>query len=664
MRRNIRIGLGNVDPTVGAFESNTNKLIAQAKTMARLGCTVGSFPEGSLPGYPAEDLVQWRWFVDMQWLQLWRFSQQTSELPTVFTLGLTVQADGHLYNSVAVVHRGKIVGIVPKMYLAEGGVFYDTRTFTAGTPGLATSLNDKPFGDLLFRFPFGTMGVQVCEDVWSSESPIHHQANLGAELIINHSASPFRAGIVATREELLATRSAESQSTLVYVNQVGGNDGLVFDGGGYIYQNGRLLFRAERWNEGVSTHVIDLDETRRQRFESNTWRRDSRRYRQQHEPAQLITVPDGPGSSDILAIPSAPLVFLPAVQTPQTSTQAYHDERLVLRTDVLEPRARHFEDLLAAMEWSLKGYVEKTGAFERIGISLSGGKDSALTLIAAWRYARNRFGDDADAIRDFIHCFSFPTAHNSEDTKSIARELCRIMDVTFTEVPIGHLVAADEATVRTMLGGGEPTGNTRQNIQARIRAKLMWDWSNSSKALFLQPGNMSEKAVGYTTIGGDLMGAYSLIGNLPKTVVIELLKYLHEVYGWGVLERLNGTVASAELADGQADETDLMPFPVLDACFYHFAGQKMGAVDLYRTLRATWTDDQLAAISPGYRPGMLRDWVKRFLILFFRSIYKWVQSPPTTHLGSLDLDRERAFQIPVVQSLEWLHLEQLDHVEL
>lgn len=664
MARLVLLGLANVDPTVGQFTKNTDAMIALARAMSECGCTIGSFPEGSLPGYPAEDLVQWRTFVDRQWFHLERFAQTTSTFDhdTIYTLGMTVHLDGHLYNSVAVVWRGRILGIVPKMYLAEGGVFYDTRTFTAGMPGFTTTVKGVPFGDLLFRFPFGTFAVQVCEDIWASESPIHRQAYLGAELIINHSASPFRVGVVGTREELLATRSAESQVTLGYVNQVGGNDGLVFDGGGYVYQNGRQERKVERWTTGFTPVTINLDETLRQRFESNTWRRDAQRYRSLHPNAQIIEELDGPSRDSLIPpVPTQRLVFLPHHPTLVGGHQAYDDERLVYTDSYLEPRTAHFEDLLAAMEWALKGYIEKTGAFERIGISLSGGKDSALTLLVAWRYAMTRFKGDADKVRDFIHCFSFPTAHNTSTTRSIAQDLCTAMGVRFAEVDISHLVAQDEAAVQAMLGPDrELTGITRQNIQARVRAKLMWDWSNSAHALFLQPGNMSEKAVGYTTIGGDLMGAYSLIGNLPKTVVTELLKYLEDVYAWPVLGRLLNTAASAELADNQSDETDLMPFPVLDACFYHFAGKKMGAVDLYRALRATWTDDQLKAMDPSYRPGRLKEWVRRFLILFFRSIFKWVQSPPTAHLGSLDLDRERAFQIPVVQSMEWLDLEELD----
>jgi len=188
----------------------------------------------------------------------------------------------------------------------------------------------------------------------------------------------------------------------------------------------------------------------------------------------------------------------------------------------------------------------------------------------------------------------------------------------------------------------------------------MWNWSNSSAGLFLQTGNMSEKAVGYTTVGGDLMGGYSLIGNLPKTVIIELLGYLYGKYKWEALGKLLATKASAELVDDQEDEKDLMPFDVLDACFVLFAGEKMMPKEIYLTLREKWTDDEFRQMRADYTKGMLKQWVKKFATLFMRSIYKWVQSPETVHLGNLDLDRERALQLPVVQSLEWLNLDALD----
>lgn len=640
----IKLGIGNIDPTVGAFSSNTATLIAMAKQMAAAGCTIGSFSEGTIPGYPAEDLVLWPSFVDGQWQQLRDFAAATSELPTAFSVGLTVRSEGHLYNAVAMVFKGSILGLVPKEKLAAGGVFYDDRTFSGGRPGLQGKIDGVPFGDILFEFPFGRVALQICEDVWSADGPTGRQAFNGAELIINHSASPWRAGVVKTREELLMTRSYETQVCLAYVNQIGANDGLVFDGGGYIAQNGRLVTKCDRWRIGFDAWVIDLERTRQQRLENHTWQSDADRYRRSRAPMSVVVCDNDPQRPTESEYPhqQSDLVFVPASVIPP------------------DPQAEYFEDLLQAMKWALKDYFEKTGVFRRIGISLSGGKDSALTAIVSWLYAQERCTNRED-IRDFIHCFSFPTKYNSVTTKSIAQQLCDELGLMFREIPIDDLVSNQRQKVQTMLGPEiELTKNTQQNIQARIRAELMWNWSNTSEGMFLQPGNMSEKAVGYTTIGGDLMGVYSLIGNLPKTVITELLRYVQRKYNWNFLQLLLATKPSAELAAGQEDERDLMPYPVLDAMLNFFAEKKMSAHELYQAVRGKWTDDELRAMCPEFQSPMLLAWTKLFLRSFFGSIFKWVQAPPTAHLGPTDLDRERAFQIPIVQKVEWLAMDRLE----
>jgi NAD+ synthase (glutamine-hydrolysing) len=199
-----------------------------------------------------------------------------------------------------------------------------------------------------------------------------------------------------------------------------------------------------------------------------------------------------------------------------------------------------------------------------------------------------------------------------------------------------------------MLQPGETlTALARQNIQARLRAERMWTWANAAGGLFLQTSNMSEKAVGYTTIGGDMEGALSVIANVPKTVVNYLLDYLLETAPEGRREGIRLTLekpASAELAHGMEDEKDLMPFPVLDACFALYAGEKMSEEETLVALRAMF---------PRYEASVLEGWAKKFGRLFTSSIYKWVQTPLSLHVGNLDLDRERAMQLPVVQKKEW-----------
>ena len=199
-----------------------------------------------------------------------------------------------------------------------------------------------------------------------------------------------------------------------------------------------------------------------------------------------------------------------------------------------------------------------------------------------------------------------------------------------------------------MLAPGERmTALATMNVQARLRAARMWGWANSTGGLFLQTSNMSEKAVGYTTIGGDMEGALSVIANVPKTVVNYLLDYLLETLPEDKREGIRLTLkkpASAELADDMEDEKDLMPFPVLDACFALYAGEKMNEPEVLLALRAMF---------PGEDVAQLEAWTRKFGRLFTASIYKWVQMPLSLHVGNLDLERERALQLPVVQRKEW-----------
>jgi NAD+ synthase (glutamine-hydrolysing) len=217
--------------------------------------------------------------------------------------------------------------------------------------------------------------------------------------------------------------------------------------------------------------------------------------------------------------------------------------------------------------------------------------------------------------------------------------------VPLATVGIDDVFERELEAVEKMLQPGEKlTQAARQNVQARLRAERMWTWSNSAAGLVIQTSNMSEKAVGYTTIGGDLEGALSVIANVPKTVVSYLLDYLLETTGSEAIRLTLKKPPSAELADGMEDEKDLMPFPVLDACFALYAGEKMEPAEVKVALRALF---------PEHDASVLDAWTVKFARLFTCSIYKWVQAPLSLHVGNLDLERERALQLPVVQRTEW-----------
>jgi NAD+ synthase (glutamine-hydrolysing) len=630
--RLARLAVASVSPTVGAVTSNVTQVIAMAHRMADDEVTIAAFPEQVVGGYPPEDLVQWRGFLDGQRRELERFARETRQAPTIFVLGVAAAVGGQLFNAAAIVHRGRLIGLVPKEKLPTYNVFYEGRTFSHGGAGLALDAGGVPLGDYIFSFDIGTIAIEVCEDAWSPDGPMRRRCYSGAEIVVNVSSSPYRLGIDATRREMLATRAADNQTVLIYANTVGGQDGLVYDGGGLIFQNGRLVLGAPRFKEGWWSAVVDLDRTRRLRMENTTWRTDCEAFRLQrvHVPVLRITEPTADSSRLTYPAPDGGSFFLPPPEEPS-----------------IQSRDRALDDLFEALAIGVKSYYEKTGAFRSLGIALSGGRDSMLTLLVAWRAAQliveSTDGSPADAGR-LISAFYMPSRHSGDGTRSAAHTLADELGVSLATVPIDEATDRELEVTRQMLGGEEPTELTRQNVQARLRGQRMWNWANSSGALFLQTGDMSEKAVGYTTMGGDLEGALSVIANVPKTVVIALLERLHARFGFAGIAQTLATDPGPELADAQVAESELMPFAVLDACLHLYAGEKMGAAEIAAALGGLFPD-----VSEKDRTC----WARRFTTLFTRSIYKWVQSPLALHVGSLDLDRERALQMPVVQKSEW-----------
>lgn len=630
--RLIQIALASVNPTVGSVRSNTDRCLRLAREAAAQGATVVALPEQAIGGYPAEDLIQWRGFVAAQWRELARFASETSELSQVFVIGVTVALRGHLYNAAAVAHRGELLGIVPKEKLPTYNVFYEARTFSPGAPGRVDEVAGVPFGDMVFEFDWGVMGVEVCEDIWSPDGPMRRRCYAGAELMVNISASPYRMGVMGTRREMINTRAGDNQCVIAYVNQVGANDGLVFDGGGFVVQNGRPMLESPRWVEGVATAVVDLDRTQRLRTENTTWRVDCLQALEHQRLPRVIRAarPCAPREGLRYPAPSHASFFLPVAQSVRSAREDF------------------CEDLLDALCLGVGDYFEKTGAFRGVGIAVSGGRDSLLTLLVAWRWAQRRHreldeGQRRAKVGELLRAFYMPTRYSSGHTSECARLICEELGVPFSVVPIEEAFDREADAARAMVGG-PLTELTEQNVQARIRSGRMWNWSNTTGMLFLNTGNMSEKAMGYTTIGGDLEGALAVLANVPKTVVIYLLEYLLERHGFEGIRKTLEAPAGPELAPNQKGEDELMPFRVLDACFHLYAAEKLSPDEMCLALSSVFPEESGSSIAV---------WVEKFVRMFTRSIYKWVQAPLTIHVGNLDLERERALQMPVVETAEW-----------
>jgi NAD+ synthase (glutamine-hydrolysing) len=622
--RLMKIALANVNTTVGAVRSNVDRALVRAKEAAAEHATLVAFPEQLISGYPPEDLVQWRAFVESQWTELLRYAHETRSLSMLSVVGVTVARGDSVYNSGALVHQGRIFGLVPKEKLPTYNVFYEGRTFARGAPGLYDQVNGVPFGDLVFDLGFTTLALEVCEDLWSPDGPMRRRCYAGAEVVVNLSASPFRLGVLDTRSEMICTRAGDNHSTVAYVNLVGANDGLIFDGGGFIAQNGRLVHSAPRFREGLSSAVVDLDRTRRLRVENTTWRQDQETFAATTPRLHRVEVENNVPRAH-LRYPAPPhrSFFLPS---PDVARSA---------------RGEFCEDILEALSLGVGDYFEKTGAFKTIGVALSGGRDSLLCLWIAHRWVKSRGLDPSKILRAFF----MPTRFSSPETRRAAEAAAAELSVPLGIIPVDESFESELKFIEKMLQPGETlTPMTRQNVQARIRAERMWSWSNSAAGLFLQTSNMSEKAVGYTTIGGDLEGALAVIANLPKTVVNYLLDYLVETTGSEAIRLTLVKPPSAELADNMEDERDLMPFTILDACFALYAGEKMTPDEVAEALKAMFPEED---------PARLDAWTAKFARLFTQSIYKWVQAPLSLHVGNLDLERERALQLPVVERSEW-----------
>ena len=633
--RLIKIGLASVNTIVGATTSNTDQVIAAAHQMADEKVTVGCFSEQVIGGYPPEDLIQWRGFVAEQRRQLERIASATQQLDTVLVVGLTVAVGGQLFNTAAVVHGGRILG--PR---AEGKAadlqHLLRRPHVLARQRLPATRRQRsaprgPYIRVRVRAPGGggLRGCVVARRTHATTLLLRCRAGhqyLRFSLSCRHPGNPPRdAGYALGRQS---------------------GDACLFERGrcpGRLYLRWRRLrpFRtgaASCWRlvfaRAWRAASWILIEPRRLRTENTTWRRDCEEFLEESLPVPILAsearVADG--SELAYPFPEDRSFFLPPMSAERERTPV-----------------RVLDDLYDALALGAKDYFSKTGCFERFGVALSGGRDSLLTLLIAWRAVQmlteHESGSDLRAATTrLIQAFYMPSRYSTDGTRNAAAVICDEIGVDLRTLAIDDAFDRELSATREMLAGEDLTDLTEQNIQARIRAQRMWNWANSSGALFLQTGDMSERAVGYTTIGGDLEGALSVIANVPKTVVVALLERLLERYGFEGIRQTLATEPGPELAHQQEAEAELMPFPVLDACLYLYAGEKLSPAEIQRAL---------TAIFPEHDDETLGAWARRFALLFTRSIYKWVQSPLSLHVGSLDLDRERALQLPVVQRNEW-----------
>jgi len=499
MEKMLRIGLGQMNATVGDITGNSNKVIEWVDRAKGQGVDILALPELALTGYPPEDLLLKKGFVDANIRALNEVASRIGSPATI--VGFVDRSPSGLHNAAAVIYRGKIRGVFRKELLPNYGVFDEKRYFLPGT---------RP---RVFRYGKVLFGIGICEDVWFREGPIHAMAGAGARLIFNINASPYHTGKIYVREDVVRTRAREDRVWVAYINLVGGQDALVFDGQSFVMdRSGTVVASAAAFREDLL--VADIPE-----------KELLRKPRATSGVERITTVAARPGGTR------------PAVKKPL----AVHP---VTRLDVVE-------EVYEALQLGLADYVRKNG-FRGTVIGLSGGIDSALVAALA-----------ADALgRDNIVCVFMPSKFTSRESSEDAFDLGKRLGVRVIEVPIDPVFSAYKASLGELFRGlGEDV--TEENLQARIRGNILMALSNKFGWLVLTTGNKSEMSVGYATLYGDMAGGFAVIKDVPKTLVYRLCAW-RNARGAVIPERILSKEPTAELKADQKDRDSLPPYDHLD----------------------------------------------------------------------------------------------------
>jgi len=501
----LRIALVQMNPVVGDLAGNSARMLEHIRAAARKKADIVAFPELALTGYPPEDLVLKPQFITDNLNQIRRLAGRVDGI-TVIAGFVDRGPDGALYNAAAVIAGKKIVDIYHKIFLPNYGVFDEFRYFKPGGTYPVYSLSGTRFG------------VNICEDIWHRKGPTHIQAMAGAEFIININASPYEQGKPEIRECILKERSSKSGVTVAYLNTVGGQDELVFDGMSMVFdRNGEMVARAPQFAEDVL--IVDLD------------------IRQLKRGKKSGSLPAGyAGKVRRVRLPGKK-------ERPLSSPFAMP----------LAPCLGSEEEVYRALVLGTRDYVLKNG-FRGVVIGLSGGIDSSLVATIA-----------SDALgREQVRGLFMPSVITSGESREDAFALAERLGISITEIPIAGIMQCYTAALEPSFRGTSPD-TTEENLQARIRGNLLMAFSNKFGWLVLTTGNKSEMGVGYATLYGDMAGGFAVIKDVPKVMVYELCRWRNTLGKGPVIpDRVLTKEPTAELRPNQRDTDSLPPYPVLD----------------------------------------------------------------------------------------------------
>ncbi len=568
--RTLRVALAQVNTTVGDLDGNAAKVLDYAARARDLGADLVAFPELTITGYPPEDLLLRHKFIDDNRKAL---DHIASEMRGIAAVVGFVDSNDDIYNAAAVIHEGRVAGVFHKQFLPNYGVFDEVRYFRAGDRAQ------------VYDIAGAKVGVNVCEDIWYPEGPTQAQALGGAEVIVNINGSPFNRGKALFRQRMLSTRASDNAVYVCYVNLVGGQDELVFDGNSMVFdQDGDLVAHAPSFEEHLLVVDLNLESLYLARLHDP--RRRSEKLRESMRPVDRVFLSDAPATEKPPLGPAmAPFL----------------DEEV---------------EVYRALVTGTRDYVHKNG-FETVIVGVSGGIDSSLVATIA-----------TDALGpEHVIAISNPSRYSSEGSIADAKALAANLGIQLIIIPIEPAHAAYLEMLDPVFAGTEP-GVAEENVQSRIRGNV---WMALSNKFGWQPvltcGNKSEIATGYATLYGDMAGGFAVIKDVPKTLVCRLARHRNAAAGRDLIpESVIAKPPSAELRPGQLDTDTLPAYEVLDPILEAYVEQDRSPEEI---------------VAMGFDPAV----VTRVLNMVDRNEYKRRQAPPGIKITARAFGRDRRLPI-------------------
>jgi NAD+ synthetase len=508
----LAVALCQINPVHGDIRFNAERIIGALGEAVGQGAQLAVFPELATTGYMIRDLIFREGFVDQNLRALEDIATHCGE--TVAIVGcVTAATEGDLegsrrfYNSAAVLHQGRVVGFAHKTLLPEYDVFEEHRYFRSGPRVSPVQVGGR------------TLGIEICEDAWDESYSTKVSGLLcaqGAQILVGVNASPFVPYKQSVREAIVKSHARTQGVPAIYVNQVGGQEELVFDGNSFVCDSrGEVVHRCPGFQECVEVVHLDVGA----------------------QPKGLAEAED---TNARLPSPKLGKPPIPGLGTDETTEDAT------------------LAEIWAAVVLNLRDYYEKNGFFKGIVLGLSGGIDSALTAALA-----------VDAVGpDRVHGILMPSRFSSDHSVTDAQELAQNLGMTAHLCPIRDIHLAFEGGLHATLGNAD-FGLPDENLQSRIRGNILMYHSNRYSTLLLSTGNKSETAVGYCTLYGDTNGGKNHLADLYKTQVYALARWYNRRAGRQVIPR--GSIEkppSAELRPDQVDQDSLPPYDLLDEILY------------------------------------------------------------------------------------------------